>query len=114
MSQREPRAKCHRAEGSYRTLIHLLNRRYQEEYGRAERLQADLDGLLGSRARKLLSLWTHVKGWFRGLPAAAPARPAQATQTLCLAAGQPTGRVSIIIPFKDRTELLHGCLKSLR
>ena len=65
-----------------------------------------------SRAWQFIGWWERVKGWFRTRQPNS-ARPG-AGQTLTVAAGQPAGRVSIIIPFKNHHELLHGCLKSLR
>jgi GT2 family glycosyltransferase len=98
----------------YRGLIHLLNQRYRREWERAEALEAELAGVRGS------ALWRAV-AWLRRLkhrllPAAPPAYlPWDGS---CPAwddpAGRPAGRVSIVIPFRDRAELLHNCLRSLR
>jgi O-antigen biosynthesis protein len=60
--------------------------------------------------------------WFRRAKRALlppPAEPAYLPWTSALpgwteAAGRPSGRVSIIIPFRDRVELLQNCLRSLR
>jgi GT2 family glycosyltransferase len=96
-------------------LIHVLNRRYHEQWLRAEHLQHDLD-----RMRRW-SLWPvfewarRVKRWLR---------PAE-VETRLLTCGTPRpdltggtepprGRVSIIIPFKDHVELLRGCLRGIQ
>jgi O-antigen biosynthesis protein len=113
-SRREPRQR--RADrGNYRDLIHHLNRRYHLEWERAERLEVEL-----ARARRwglwpVVELLRRLKRWLR--PPATdlmtgvlpwPYRP------LIETVGRPHGRVSIVIPFKDRAELLRNCLRSLR
>jgi GT2 family glycosyltransferase len=117
MPQSESQHELCAAGNSYRELIHLLNRRYQEEFGRAERLQAELGGLLKSRAWKMLNCWARVKGWFKRPPQEDPV-PVADCRTLPMtgldATAKSAGRVSIIIPFKDRIDLLRGCLGSLR
>jgi GT2 family glycosyltransferase len=110
-SRRQPRP----GRGSYRELIHLLNRRYHLEWERAERLELELArarrwglwpafDLLRRLARRLRpptdDLTSGVLPW--------PFQPLGET------AGRPHGRVSIVIPFKDRPELLRNCLASLR
>src|SRR4051812_26277701 len=99
----------------YRGLIHLLNQRYHREWARAELLQNDLESLRRSR------LWRAV-GWIRALTTALSPRRAVAAPPLAERAApytpppalpRPTGRVSIIIPFRDRPELLANCLRSL-
>jgi GT2 family glycosyltransferase len=113
---REPSPR-HRA-GRYRRcreLIHLLNQRYRREWERAEALQAELTRLRASPLGRLVA-------WFRRTRRALlppPAEPAYLPWTGSSAgwtesAGRPLGRVSIIIPFKDRVELLQNCLRSLR
>jgi GT2 family glycosyltransferase len=102
------------AHGPYRDLIHLLNRRYRKEWERAEGLAAELAALRGSRVWRLVAGLRRLK--HRLLPPAVPvylpwsvpcpAWPAPAEP--------PSGRVSIVIPFKDRVELLRDCLRSLR
>jgi GT2 family glycosyltransferase len=100
---------------SYRELIHLLNRRYHAEWERAERLQIEL-----ARARRwglwpAFALLRRLKRRLR--PAAADLTAGVLPfpgQTVAEVAGRPEGRVSIIIPFKDRPELLRNCLGSLR
>src|SRR3954468_9323030 len=103
----EPHADTH-----YRELIHQLNQRCRQEYERAEYLQKELAEVYSSRAWQLLTAWERAKQWFRS-PSAATFS-ADACRTLTVIPGQPRSRVSIIIPFKDRPELLHGCLKSMR
>jgi GT2 family glycosyltransferase len=114
MPDRSPRRSAGR-HGRYRHLIHVLNQRYRREWERAEALQAELTRLRGSPLGRFLA-------WFRGIKRALsppPAEPAFLPWTDTLAgqpepAGQPSGRVSIIIPFRDRVELLQNCLHSLR
>jgi GT2 family glycosyltransferase len=103
------------ATDGYRELIHLLNQRYRAQWERAEQLRHEL-----ARARRW-SLWPAFE-WLRGLkrrlrpslpdgeagPSMEPCRILPVVRSLC------SGRVSIIIPFKDRPELLRGCLASLR
>jgi GT2 family glycosyltransferase len=95
----------------YRALIHLLNERYRREFVRAERLEALL-----APVRALGMLWAlralgRLRRWW--------ARPGRLVgesdwAALPLLPVEPRGRVSIIIPFRDRKELLDDCLASLR
>jgi GT2 family glycosyltransferase len=100
-------------------VIHELNQRCREHWDRAERLQAELNDIKSSRAwiifRWLRSLrrffllsppWGEGPG-VRGDPCA--------RTTLPMGEGpDATGKVSILIPFKDRLGLLRNCLRSLR
>ena len=102
-----------RARGPYRDLIHLLNQRYRKEWERAEALAAELAALRGSRLARLVAWLRRLKQRLR--PPAAPAYlPWSVPCPEWPAAAPPAGRVSIIIPFKDRVELLRDCLRSLR
>src|SRR5262249_37070290 len=110
-SRRDPRPR----RGNYRELIHLLNRRYHLAWERAERLEVEL-----ARARRwglwpVIELLRRVKRRLRppaaDLPAGAPPGP---SQPLVESAGRPWGRISIVIPFRARAELLRNCLRSLR
>jgi GT2 family glycosyltransferase len=95
----------------YRRLIHLLNQRYHDEFVRAERLRADLEIVQALRATWLFALLRRLKRWLRP-----PARPTPATEDatpLELLPVEPAGRVSLVIPFRDRPELLRDCLASL-
>jgi GT2 family glycosyltransferase len=96
-------------------LIHLLNRRYHEQWLRAEHLQHDLNRMRRWSLWPIFELARRVKRWLRpaegetriltyGTP-----RPELLQDTL-----PPCGRVSIIIPFKDRMELLRGCLGGIQ
>ena len=95
-------------------LIHLLNQRYRQEWERAENLQAELT--------RIQSWWFWpVIAWLRRLKRRwRPVSPPSGVlafgpgQRLSEASGPVSGRVSIIIPFKDRLELLRNCLRSLR
>jgi GT2 family glycosyltransferase len=103
-----------RTRPSYRELIHEVNRRYHREWQRAEQLQRDLDAV-HRWVRPVLGWLRRCKRWLwpgRSDPEGR-LRPA-ASETFDEAAAPPQGRVSIIIPFKDRAELLRGCLRSIR
>lgn len=94
-------------QNDYRELIHTLNRRYQEQFDRAERLEAELRHIKRSRLWRLVS-------FLRRRPQ--PSVPElQAFSSVALQPGPVAeGRVSIIIPFRDRLELLTNCLRSLK
>ena len=95
-----------------RDLLHTLNRRYREQFDRAERLQAELNDIKGSRA------WTIFR-WLRSFrrlfaaqaPRGAPLLPANQPAPLpgiSIPDEQfmSTPKVSIVIPFKDQLALL--------
>jgi GT2 family glycosyltransferase len=117
MPQYLPRRRTRSRSGGpddYRELIHELNRRYRREWDRAERLRDELADIRASRAWRLLAWLRRCK---RRLLAPHPSPPqgvAFAWGALPERPGQPRGRVSIVIPFKDRVELLRGCLRSFR
>ena len=96
----------------YRRLIHLLNRRYHDEFVRAERLRADLEIVQAFRATWLFALLRRLKHWLR--PPVRPTPAAEDVTPLELVPVEPAGRVSLVIPFRDRPELLRDCLASLR
>jgi GT2 family glycosyltransferase len=108
--QRRPRRR-----NPYRDLIHLLNQRYRREWERAEALAAELAAVRGS------GFWRAV-AWLRRLKARLlppPAEPAYLPwDEVCPEWADPppapAGRVSIVIPFRDRVELLRNCVTSLR
>jgi GT2 family glycosyltransferase len=95
-------------------LLRVLSHRWWREYERAERLQLELNQLRQTR-------WVRAAIWLRNLfrlgrpqvPESVPPEPFRG-QPLSLTAPPASGRVSIIIPFKDRVELLYHCLTSLR
>jgi O-antigen biosynthesis protein len=97
-------------------LIHLLNQRYHAEWVRAELLQNELDALQRSRLWRavgwVLALARRV--WPRRVPVMAELAERATPYLASPQATPPTGRVSIIIPFKDRPELLRNCLRSLQ
>jgi GT2 family glycosyltransferase len=102
-----------------RDVIHALNQRYREQWDRAERLQAELDDIQGSRAwtvfrwlRGLRRLWRPARPWPKNM-ANAPSMEAAASMTVPTLVA-PTAKVSILIPFKDQLGLLRNCLHSLR
>jgi GT2 family glycosyltransferase len=84
------------------------------EFERAERLRLELKRIKESRLYRLCC-------WLRGLwpaggqtaPETAPPPGPHRGEPVTLAA-PATGCVSVIIPFKDRVDLLHNCLTSLR
>jgi GT2 family glycosyltransferase len=100
-----------------RELIHILNQRYRIAWDRAERLQAELDDIKGSRAWVIFRLLRAVRRCllptFRRRPVAA------ARNEIALTAEREprlavSHKVSILIPFKDHLSLLRNCLRSLR
>jgi GT2 family glycosyltransferase len=113
MPERTSRRKRH---NPYAGLIHLLNQRYQDEWRRAEAIQEELDCIRGS------GFWKAV-AWVRALkqhlwpvrPSPAPPLTERAVPFVADVQDAPLrGRVSIIIPFRDRPELLRNCVRSLR
>src|SRR5439155_10947487 len=81
-----------------RRLIHDLNQRYRREWNRAERLQAELNAIHGSRGWRLLALWQKLKAFWRRTktpPVPSPFR----FQPIAPAWPSASGTVSIIIPF---------------
>lgn len=95
----------------YRRLIHLLNERYHREWLRAERLQREID-----RRRWLGPALGWLRAVKRRLFGAGPADNEVATGPweAVAAAGEAAGSVSVIIPFRDRLELLRACVRGLR
>jgi GT2 family glycosyltransferase len=100
---------------SYRKLIHLLNQRYRQEWERAERLRAELDNLRRSPVWPLFRLLRWFKRRLRPVspPEIFPSFSIQKEPKSQIIKTLPF-QVSIIIPFKDRPDLLRGCLRSLR
>ncbi|HEV3383958.1 MAG TPA: glycosyltransferase family 2 protein [Gemmata sp.] len=96
-------------------MIHLLNQRYHDEWARAESLQDELNDMRGSRLWKAVSWLRELKKRLWAIPTApepkliAKAVPYELPEGI----SRPQGRVSIVIPFKDRPELLRNCLRSL-
>lgn len=103
------------ARGDYRKLIHLLNQNYRREWERAERLQDDLDRLCDGRLGVVGLMLRRLKRWLRPpvYDPAAGVAPA-AIRLVAEHSGRAPGRVSVVIPFRDRPELLRGCLRSIR
>ncbi len=99
----------------YRQTLHEVNQRYRQAWDRAERLQDELDHIKKSRAYRLLCGWRRLAQ--RLFRAAAPKPTPEApfvTEFLGDAATPPNGTVSVIIPFKDRLDLLKTCLHALK
>lgn len=107
--RRSPRPRRNR---HYENLLHQLNQRYHREFLRAERLARDLAWLERLRATWLFRAGRYLVNLFRRC-IARPPRDAKVTP-LALEPVGPTGRVSIIIPFRDQAALLRDCLTSLR
>ena len=99
---------------AYRGLIHELNMRYHREWQRAELLGRPLT-LRRAVADSRLGGWLRrVKGWLRPFAEAPLAERWHPYQSAASVTASPAARVGIVIPFKDRVELLRDCLRSLR
>jgi O-antigen biosynthesis protein len=107
--------KRRRRRNPYAGLLHLLNKRYHDEFVRAELLQNDLTGLRGSRVARAAE-WVRVqlRRVFPHPGAVKPHLTATAEPYHGPTVAVPDARVSIVIPFRDRPELLRNCLRSLR
>jgi GT2 family glycosyltransferase len=106
-------SKTRAARSKWRQTLHELNRRYQEAWNRAERLQDELDQIKKSRSYRLLTWWRWFVGRWRAPPAAGAA-PAFVVENLESCKRPPTGSVAIVIPFKDHVDMLANCLRSIR
>jgi GT2 family glycosyltransferase len=104
----------HPGPRDYQRLIHTLNQRYRDEFARAERLQAELDHIRGSRLWPLFALLRRLRGWFIRAARRVPAPDGHPMELLDDCRVPPAGKVSIVIPFKDQRGLLRNCLHSLR
>ena len=95
----------------HRHLIHQLNQRYYRQWHRAEQLQREVD-----RYRRWLGGPLRLAKWLRRclLPVAEIEVIRPVCQPLVESATLPTGKVSLIIPFRDQPALLRNCLASLR
>jgi GT2 family glycosyltransferase len=98
----------------YRELIHALHRRYYHEWRRAEYLERELARVRGRWGGALFAWLLYLKRWLRPADTTMETYSPEPCPTLEEDPGPVSGRVSIIIPFKDRLELLRGCLRSLR
>ncbi len=100
---------------TYRQTLHELNQRYKDAWDRAERLQDELDHVKSSRAYRLLTLWRHWSDFWRASPKPESVRllPFE-SENLEGFQVPPSGTASILIPFKDRVDLLKNCLRGLR
>jgi GT2 family glycosyltransferase len=97
----------------YRQTLHELNQRYRQAWDRAERLQDELDSIQQSRAYRMLCWWRRFARWRQRQPSANPRSPFT-MEFLDDYAMPPSGTVSIVIPFKNRLDLLRTCLHGLR
>jgi GT2 family glycosyltransferase len=114
MSDRGTRRR--RRRNPYAGLIHLLNRRYHDAWQRAELLQNDLDNRRNSKFARAADWLRRVFRQFVPHPGLAARYVTETAEPYRGAAfSVPEGaRVSVIIPFRDRPELLRNCLRSLR
>jgi GT2 family glycosyltransferase len=101
-------------KNSYRELIHTLHQRYHREWERAELLEKELSLVRGRWWGPGLAWLLSLARRLRPARNPGPEIPGEPCQPLSEGLGPLAGRVSIIIPFKDRLELLRGCLRSLR
>jgi GT2 family glycosyltransferase len=105
---------------AFRELIHALNQRCRTEFDRAERLQAELDDIKGSRAWIIFRWLRSVRRLLGSIASAGGASQAGPERAARLAAptegnlSRPLPKVSILIPFRDQLGLLRNCLRSLR
>ncbi len=103
-----------RKRNSYGELIHLLNQRYHSEWVRAEALQNELTRLQGYMLWPVIAWLRKVKRWFGARTSVTPILSEQSIPYhMPSEIGKLSAKVSIIIPFKDRLELLRNCLRSL-
>ena len=91
-----------------RRLIHQLNKRYREQWLRAELLQRETRRL---RRSWLLDAARSCLRFF--FPWREPA-PVEGAPRFLEGQAAPSGSVAIVIPFRDQPGLLRGCLRSLR
>lgn len=112
----EPASRRCERHNPYRELIHLLNQRYQREWIRAELLRNELDGIRRSRLGRAIGWVRRLGRWlFPPRPVSIPGLAEHAVPYIPPPGVPPiTGRVSIVIPFRDRPELLQNCLRSLK
>jgi GT2 family glycosyltransferase len=98
-----------------RELIHHLNQCYRREWARAEQLRGELERLRGWTLWPLVAWARRLKRWLRPPVADPPFLMRAARYEGPAGTKAPdSARVSIVIPFKDRLELLRNCLRSLR
>jgi O-antigen biosynthesis protein len=115
MSDRVSRKRRKRKRNPYAGLLHLLNKRYHDEFVRAELLQNDLTGLRSSRIARIAEyLRVQLRRLLPHPGAVKPHLLASAEPYDGPTVAVPDARVSIVIPFRDRPELLRNCLRSLR
>lgn len=120
MDERSRRRKRCPAGNRYREEIHLLNQRYHEQWERAERLERELAEARSSWLGSLFAWVRYVKRLVRPIRYAGRpgSRPGELRDVPCHFLdeypGPVTGRVNIIIPFKDQVDMLRGCLRGIR
>jgi O-antigen biosynthesis protein len=112
MSERTTRR---RRGNPYAGLIHMLNQRYHAEWQRAELLQNELTGRENSKVARAAEFVRRLVRRFVPHPAIVPKVITERAEPY--RGGPyplPNATVSIVIPFRDRPELLRNCLRSLR
>src|SRR4051812_13730334 len=105
-----------RRRNPYAGLIHLLNRRYHDAWQRAELLQNDLNNRQNSKFARAADWLRRVFRHFVPHPGLTPLYITEKAEPYRGAAFSvpEDARVSVVIPFRDRPELLRNCLRSLR
>jgi GT2 family glycosyltransferase len=111
----ERASRRRRRRNPYAGLLHLLNQRYHAQWQRAELLQNDVNNLTNSK-------FNRVAEWLRRLCRRFVPHPAKVEKYFTERAAPyhgpelpvPDARVSVVIPFRDHSELLRNCLRSLR
>ncbi|MBY0456419.1 MAG: glycosyltransferase family 2 protein [Gemmataceae bacterium] len=111
----EKATRRRRRGNPYAGLIHLLNRRYHEQWQRAELLQNDVNNLTNSKFARAAEWLRRLCRWLIPHPAERPKFfLEQAEVYRAQEYPVPDARVSVVIPFRDRHELLANCLRSLK
>lgn len=109
-----PLTNTRRRLASYRRTIHQLNQRYHREWLRAEWLERELARVRGRWFGPLVATLKWLKRSLLPARADHDAYHPVGCPTLAEPTGAVAGKVSIVIPFKDKPELLRGVLRSIR
>ncbi|MFM7150203.1 MAG: glycosyltransferase, partial [Gemmataceae bacterium] len=97
----------------YASLLHELNQRYFQQWQRAEQLERELALTRGRLFGPLLAWMRWLKRrWRPSSPESHPGFPN--CPRLEEVPDHVPGRISVVIPFRDRLELLRTCVRSLR
>lgn len=101
----------------FRDALHELNQRYKHAWDRAERLQDELNHIKNSRAYRFVCwLRSLTRLGFETPQSVLDHSPASvfSIENLDNELAPASGTVTILVPFKDRVELLRNCVRSLR